>query len=195
MIPMEIVFASNNTQKLREYRNLFAPFGVKVLSKSEAGADTDPICDGNSYEKNAEIKARSVYEILGKPCFADESGLEVKALGGEPGLMSSCYSPDGNHCKDVLTKLEGLRMKERVATYICTICFIDKDGKEQFFSASCDGYIIPYPKGNNGLCYDSIFFDINERSTYSEMPIGRKNVISPRFKASHGLIVAVLCPF
>lgn len=192
---MEIVFASNNVQKLREYRNLFAPFGVKVLSKSEAGADIDPICNGMNYEENAAIKARAVYSVLKKPCFADDNGLEIDALGGEPGIKSACYSPDGDHCKAVLSKLEGLRMRERSAKYICSICFINGQGKEQFFTASSDGYIVPYIRGDNGLCYDSIFYDISERSTYGEMTICRKNILSPRFKAAHGLIVATLCPF
>ncbi|MBQ3919920.1 MAG: RdgB/HAM1 family non-canonical purine NTP pyrophosphatase [Oscillospiraceae bacterium] len=178
---MKIILATNNKNKLREFREILSPMGYEVISQSEAGADIEADETGTTFEENAYIKAKAIYDILHMPVIADDSGLEVDHLGGAPGVYSARYAEPGHRCERVLSELEGVPDNERTARFRCVICFIDADGKAQYVSGSCEGRIGYERRGSNGFGYDPIF--LYDDRTLAEMSADEKNAISHRGKA------------
>lgn len=178
---MKIILATNNKNKLREFREILSPMGYEVISQSEAGADIEADETGTTFEENAYIKAKAIYDILHIPVIADDSGLEVDHLGGAPGVYSARYAEPGHRCERVLSELEGVPDNERTARFRCVICFIDADGKAQYVSGSCEGRIGYERRGSNGFGYDPIF--LYDDRTLAEMSADEKNAISHRGKA------------
>ncbi len=182
---MDIIVASGNAGKIREYRDILAPLGYQVFSCREKGADPDVEETGATFKENALIKARAVHEKLRTAVIADDSGLEVTALGGEPGLYSARYKGLETEHERRMAVLEGLHgVSDRSARFVCCICYIDENGRESTFTGVWNGTIAEGEDGTNGFGYDPIFIseDSSGRTTAS-LPISFKEKYSHRAKA------------
>ena len=174
---MKVVMATNNQNKLREAREIFAPLGIEILSQQEAGANVEPEENGDTFEENALIKAKAVYDIVKLPVFADDSGHCVDALGGAPGVHSARYAPKGEECQKLLTALKDVPDEARGAHFQCTIAYIDENGSGTL-GAACVGKIGYEERGTNGFGYDPVF--LYNGKTLAEMTSEEKNAISHR---------------
>ena len=180
----KMILASSNSHKLREFREILEPLGCEVVSQKEAGIDVDPDETGSTFEENSAIKARAVYEIAKCAVIADDSGLEVDALGGEPGVYSARYGgtrDDRRHNELVLEKLNGVPDEKRTARFIAAITYIDEKGEEFCFVGKFEGRIGYCERGKNGFGYDPIFM-VGDISS-AEMTPDEKNAVSHRGKA------------
>ena len=187
---MEIVLASNNRGKIREVIKIlgecFENEDFTLLSLSDIGFYDDIVEDGSTFEENALITARTVAK-LGYLCIADDSGLEVDALGGAPGIYSARYS--GGHGNDaennqlVLKNLQGVPDEERTARFTCAIACVFPGGEEFTVRASCEGRILHAESGNGGFGYDPLFYVETYGKTLAEVTQEEKNAISHRGKA------------
>lgn len=179
-----LVMATNNENKLREVREILAPLGIEVISQKDAGADAEPEENGSSFAENAMIKAKAVYEMVGLPVIADDSGLCVDALGGRPGIYSARYAPKGNECDKLLDEMKNVPFEARDAHFQCDIAFID--GTEtKICTGCCEGMIGFECKGTNGFGYDPVF--VYGGRTLAEMSAEEKNKISHRAAALNEL--------
>ena len=185
---MEIVFASNNAHKLDEVRSKL-PEHFKVLSLKEVLGDVDIPETGITLDENASIKSRYVYERTGKNCFSDDTGLEIKALNGEPGVYSARYAGENCSFQDnmdkVLRNLDGT--EDRSACFRTVISLI-LNGEEHFFEGRVDGEILKHESGKAGFGYDPIFRPIGFTETFAEMTMQQKNAISHRGLAVQKLV-------
>ncbi|MCL2071284.1 MAG: RdgB/HAM1 family non-canonical purine NTP pyrophosphatase [Oscillospiraceae bacterium] len=176
---MKLIIASNNSGKIREFKQLLEPLGYEVLSQSEAGICIDVEETGNTFEENARLKAEAVYKLSGFSVIADDSGLEVDYLGGEPGIYSARYAPEGGRKKKILEKLEGVPVAQRAARFVCCICYIDGENPiPETVTGVCGGYIGFEERGDNGFGYDPIFM-IGDKS-FAELSDFEKNAVSHR---------------
>lgn len=182
---MDIVIASNNKNKIREFKKIFENTNFNVLSIAEVGIDLDVEETGKTFEENALIKAKAFSEALNMPAIADDSGLCVDALDGAPGVYSARFAGDGHDDLKNNEKLMSL-MKDkenRKARYVCAICFYNQNGKYIVVSDVCEGLITDEPKGNNGFGYDPYFYVSEFNKTMAELTLDEKNTISHRSKA------------
>ena len=180
----KMILASSNPHKLREFREILEPLGCEVISQHDAGIDVEPDETGTTFEENSAIKARAIYEIARCPVIADDSGLEVDALGGEPGVFSARYGgtrDDSAHNALVLSRLEGVPDEKRTARFVCAITYIDAEGVESHFLGKFEGRIGYEERGKNGFGYDPIFMVGGISS--AEMTPDEKNAVSHRGKA------------
>lgn len=181
-----LIIASNNNGKLREFAKLLQPFGFEVISMRQAGFTDEIIEDGDTFEENAHIKARAVFEATGLPTIADDSGLEIDFLGGAPGIYSARYAgenaTDAQRCKKVLDELNGVDISLREARFVCSIYFIYAEDDEYSVNGTVDGYIGEEPVGENGFGYDPIFM-LDEDESMATIGEDEKNRISHRAKA------------
>lgn len=185
---MEIVFASNNAHKLEEVRSKL-PAHFKVLSLKEVLGEVDIPETGTTLDANAAIKARYVFERTGKNCFADDTGLEIAALNGEPGVYSARYAGEDCSFQDnmnkVLRNLEGA--EDRTAKFRTVICLI-LDGEEHFFEGQVDGQMLTEEHGDEGFGYDPIFRPSGFKESFAQMSLAQKNEISHRGRAVQKLV-------
>lgn len=183
---MKIVVATNNKGKVREIKDILE--GYEVVSQSELGIDIDAEETGTTFAENALIKARAIKEFT-KDCaiIADDSGLVVDALGGDPGLYSSRYAGEGctpDQCIDkLLESLKNVSDSERDAYFISVIALIMPDGQEYTFEGRCDGSIAHERHGLGGFGYDPVFYIKEQGKTFSELGDSVKNTLSHRYKA------------
>jgi len=193
-----LVFATNNQHKLEEVRALLAEAGADVASRYEILSLQDIGCNDNipetglSFADNALQKAEYVKVHYNVDCFADDSGLEVRALGMEPGVFSARYANDeGYDCNSLANTEKLLRkmelMKERQAQFRTVICLL-MDGKKEEFEGVCRGEITRNPSGNKGFGYDPVFMPEGHSVTFAEMAMEDKNIISHRGKAVRQLV-------
>lgn len=182
---MKLILATNNQNKLREFREVLEPLGYEVLSQSEAGVSADPEENGKTFRENAYIKAKAVYDLCGEPVIADDSGLEVDALNGEPGVYSARYAEPGHRIEKLLKNLEGVPDEKRTARFRCCICYLDKEGDAFFAEGTCEGKIGYEKRGSNGFGYDPVFM-VGDKSM-AEMTADEKNAISHRGNAIRAL--------
>ncbi len=182
---MEIVIASNNAGKIREYRDIFEPLGFQVLSQAEKGIRLEVEETGTTFEENAVLKARAIYECAHCSVISDDSGLEIEALNGEPGIYSARYKGLPTEDERRTAVLDGLRDKDnRNARFVCCICYIDECGESRLFKGIWNGTIARREEGENGFGYDPIF--ISEEAggkTTASLPISFKETYSHRAKA------------
>ena len=187
---MEIILASNNKNKLREMKQILSPFGYDVISQSEAGINIEVDETGTTFEENAFLKAKAIYDISNKPVIADDSGLEVDALNKAPGVFSHRYAgenaTDAERCRKILDEMENVPTDERTARFVCVICYIDEKGTVSYSRGECVGFIGYEPKGQNGFGYDPIFM-VGEKS-FAEISPEEKNKISHRSAALNKFI-------
>lgn len=182
---MKVILASNNKHKLEEIRKITAPLGYEVISQSEAGCNFDVEETGTTFEENAVLKAKAVYEKMKMPVISDDSGLEVDYLNGAPGVYSHRYAgenaTDADRCAKLLSELSGIEKEKRTARFVCVICFIDENGTETVIRGTCEGYIGTEPLGDNGFGYDPVFM-YGDRS-FAEISAEEKNSVSHRADA------------
>jgi len=181
---MKLYFATNNKHKLQEAKAILHEVGIDVLSLSDAGISLSVEETGDTFHDNAFLKAQALNEILQEPCFADDSGLEVFALHGEPGVRSSRYAgEEGNSDKNIIKLLEELKqVEDRRARFVTVICLI-LDGVSYFFEGEVRGKIIRERRGTGGFGYDSVFVPEGYEKTFAEMTSEEKNKISHRRNA------------
>ena len=191
---MKLIFATNNQHKVDEIRSVIGNSSLEVIALKEAGIDIDIPEPFNTLEENASNKSRSIYEmnridpiVIG--CFSEDTGLEVEALDGEPGVKSARYAAEGRsfdkNIEKLLQKLEGVtNRKAKFRTVISLII----DAKETLFEGSCEGTIVYAKKGNGGFGYDPIFVPDGSSHTFAEMKIEEKNQFSHRKRATDKLI-------
>ena len=191
---MRLVFASNNAGKIREVAKILNECfeeDVTLLSLKDIGFFDDIVEDGDTFEANALIKARTVAR-LGYLCIADDSGLEVDALGGAPGIYSARYS--GGHGNDkennllVLKNLEGVPDEKRTARFTCAIACVTPEGEEFTVKASCEGRILHAEEGDGGFGYDPLFYVEEYGKTLASVTAEEKNAISHRGKALRAFV-------
>ena len=183
---MRLILASNNKNKLREFKQLVEGMDIELLSQSEAGLHLDVEETGTTFEENALLKAESGCRESSMPCIADDSGLVVDALGGEPGVYSARYGPghdasDADRYNYLLNKLGD--EKNRSARFVCCICCTMPDGTVLRSRGECEGEIMHGPKGSGGFGYDPVFKPDAVERGMAELTPDEKNAISHRGKA------------
>ena len=183
---MKAVLASKNAHKLEEISKIVAQFGMELVLQSELGIDVDVEETGTTFEENSMLKARAVMEASGLPAIADDSGLMVDALGGEPGVYSARYGPghdasDADRYNYLLNKLGD--EKNRSARFVCCICCTMPDGTVLRSRGECEGEIMHGPKGDGGFGYDPVFKPDAVERGMAELTPDEKNAISHRGKA------------
>lgn len=186
---MKLIIASNNQGKIREYKEILEPLGFEVMSQREAGVMLEPEENGTTFAQNAAIKARAIFDMVHSAVLADDSGLCVDALGGEPGVYSARYGAletSEERSQLILTKLGDTPVCERTAHFVCNIHLILEDGREITAEGRCSGYIGFEPRGANGFGYDPIFMQ-GDRS-FAEISAEEKNRLSHRAAALNELI-------
>ncbi len=186
---MKIIFATGNQDKMREIREIYSDLDYEILSMKEAGVDVDIIEDGKTFEENALIKARTVSKAYDGEAivFADDSGLEVDYLGGEPGIFSARYmgedTPYEKKMNAIIEKLSGVEKKDRTARFVCAIAAVFPDGHELVKRGTIEGFITDEIAGDNGFGYDPFFYVDEYGCTTAQMTPEQKNAISHRGKA------------
>ena len=184
---MQIIFATKNEGKVKEVKMMLKDLGADVFTMTEAGIDIDIEEDGETFEENALIKAKAVMEKSGCLVLADDSGLEIDYLNGDPGIKSARYMGHDTSYdiknERILKLLDGVPEEERTARFVCAIAAAFPDGRTVTVKGTMEGIIGYEQKGENGFGYDPIFY-VPEIGKYSaELPLKEKNKISHRGKA------------
>ncbi len=179
---MNIWVATSNPHKVDEISSILAPIKIKSFLDLENPPSIDE--NGSTYSENAYIKAKALFDIVKEPVFADDSGLEVDALDGKPGIHSARFSgPDTNHARNVAKMLDVLKDvpdEKRTARFRCVIVYLDKDGNKHEFCGILEGKIGYKTLGNGGFGYDPIFMLPQKNCSVAELSSDEKNVISHR---------------
>ena len=182
---MKVVLASNNQNKLREMKAILSPLGWEILSQKEAGVHVEPEENGVSFEENSFIKAQAVMEAAGLPAIADDSGIEVDALGGEPGVYSARYG--GDACGDdkarnrlLVKNMDAVPEGKRTGRFVSVITMVSPDSSKVVARGELPGEILREEKGDGGFGYDPLFYIPSEGCTMAELTAERKNEISHR---------------
>lgn len=178
------VLATNNQHKIREFREMLSG-QVNILSLADIGCAVDPEENGHTFEANALIKAREVARFTPYPVIADDSGLEVNALGGAPGVLSARYAGPGATDRDnLLLLLQNLENhNDRTASFASCLCVLRPGEEPLFFTGRCHGHIAALPSGEAGFGYDPVFIPDGHNCTFAEMSPDAKNAISHRARA------------
>ncbi|MGX7111415.1 XTP/dITP diphosphatase [Gemella cuniculi] len=177
----ELVLASNNSHKVEEIKNILNEYNILTLK--DISFFDDIIENGSTFEENALIKARTIAKFSKKTAIADDSGLSIDLLNGEPGVYSARYSYEKNDEKNiekVLTKLNG---KTSHAKFVSVIALVKSNGEELTFRGECQGKIILEKRGKNGFGYDPIFYVPELNKTFAQLSAEEKNSISHRKKS------------
>ena len=185
---MKLVFASNNLNKIKEIQSILNG-SIELLSLEEIGCVEEIPETADTIEGNAILKANYVTEKYGFDCFADDTGLEVNALNGEPGVYSARYAGEQKSAEDNMTKLlKSLNNEEDRSAQFKTVIALNLNGQQHLFTGIAKGKIILEKKGNHGFGYDPIFQPENYAETFAELSSEIKNKISHRAKATQQLI-------
>lgn len=183
----KIIFATGNEGKMREIREILKDLGMKILSMKEAGADLNIVEDGSTFLENAEIKARAVWEKIGGIVLADDSGLVIDCLNGEPGIYSARYMGEDTSYEiknqNLLNRAAKARGDERSARFVCSIAAVLPDGNVLHTEETMEGILADNPAGEEGFGYDPIFYLPEFQKTAAELTMEEKNKISHRGKA------------
>ncbi len=186
----QIILASNNEHKLKELKQKLQNLDIDVVSQKEAGYNIDPEETGKTFKENAEIKAKELNKISGLPVLGDDSGLEIDALNGMPGVYSHRFAgenaTDEDRINKVLDLMKDVKEEKRTARFKTVICYIDEKNEMHFFEGIAEGKIGFEPKGINGFGYDPIF--IYNGRTFAEMTGEEKNMVSHRGRAVEKLV-------
>ena len=185
---MKVVLASKNPHKLVEIRQITDKFGFDLVLQSELGVDIDVEENGSTFEENSFMKAEAVMKATGLPAIADDSGIAVDALNGEPGIYSARYGfdeslDDWGRLQLLLKNTEAVPDDQRQAQFVCVITFITPDGKTIQARGEIHGMLTREPYGENGFGYDPIFYYPPMGKTTAEMSSEEKNKVSHRANA------------
>ena len=197
----KLICATGNEHKMKEIRMILADLGMEILSQKEAGIQADVVEDGTTFEENAQIKAGEISKIaLAMPEYkdaivlADDSGLEIDYLGGEPGIYSARYLGEDTSYdiknQVILDRLAGVPDEERTARFVCAIAAALPDGRKEVVRGTMEGIIGHGIAGENGFGYDPIFVPEGYNETFAELGSDIKNKISHR-----ALAINKLCEF
>ncbi len=202
LLPGRLVIASHNQGKVREIRDLLAPFGIEPVSAGELGLP-EPKETGTTFAENALIKAQASAEASGLPALSDDSGLEVLALGGRPGVYPAAWAErhwfEGEPGRDwymAMGKVEGLLAEQgpdvdRSAAFVCTLALAWPDGHSEIFEGRVSGSLTWPPRGTLGFGYDPVFVPTNGTQTFAEIDPAEKHAISHRADAFQKLVAAL----
>jgi XTP/dITP diphosphohydrolase len=181
-----VVIATHNAGKLQEMRGLLAPYGIDAVSAGELGLD-EPDETGATFRENARIKAEAAALVTNLPAFADDSGLAVDALGGEPGIYSARWAGPQKDFPAAMQKVDSLLRRqgavapsERRAHFVSALCVAWPDGHVEEFEARVDGTLVWPPRGTQGFGYDSMFLPDGHDRTFGEMSADEKHGLPPR---------------
>jgi len=186
---MKLVFATRNRGKLRELRQLLLLDHLEILALDDIPGTPEVEEDGDTFAENATKKAREIMEATGLPALADDSGLEVDALGGAPGVHSARYAGEDATDEDrislLLSELQGIPYEQRTARFRCVVAFADPrdPGNVELQQGACEGHILTAPQGKNGFGYDPVFYVEHLKQTFAQIPAQQKNSISHRGRA------------
>lgn len=200
----QVVLASRNRGKISEYRRMLEQAGFSVTGMDQAGVDPGVELpeDGDSFEANALQKASALQKITGGWTLGDDSGLEVDALGGAPGVFSARYSGSHEHgpgrdranCRKLLKELQDVPDERRTARFVCAIAMPGPGGVVITSRGTCEGRIINTPRGESGFGYDPVFVADGYERTMAELSMDQKNRISHRGRALRALVLKLLNP-
>ncbi|MDY3973071.1 XTP/dITP diphosphatase [uncultured Veillonella sp.] len=179
-----LVVATHNKGKIREFKAAFEALGLDVVGVGELVNVPEPVEDGETFLDNARIKANYYMKATGLPCLADDSGLAVDVLGGEPGVHSARYA--GDACDDeannrkLIENLQAIPFEERTAHYVCELALVYPDGREFTARGTCSGLIQDKPVGDGGFGYDPYFYLPDVKQTMAQISLEEKNKRSHR---------------
>ena len=184
----KLLLATNNAGKVKEYRSLLRSIPFELVTPKEIGIAMDIEENGATYADNARLKACALATKSGLLTLADDSGIEVDALDGAPGVMSARYAgknaSDAERVNSLLSKLKDVPEEKRTARFYCVIAIAQPNGQVDFCDGECKGIITLEPGGKNGFGYDPIFFFPGYSKTMAELPLEIKNLISHRGRAA-----------
>lgn len=185
---MELIFGTHNDNKVKEINSLL-PSGYIIKSLTDLGYNTEIEESGTTLEENALIKAKTIFNTFKKNCFADDSGLEVFALGGKPGVYSARYAGNHKNAEDntdkILHELKGINDRQAQFRTVIALIF---EGSEYLFEGIIKGKISTMPLGRNGFGYDPIFIPEKHQLTFAQLKLNEKNKISHRSRAFQKLV-------
>ena len=188
----KIVLASKNSDKVKEMRLVLKDLPLEILSLADFADVPDAVEDGSTFEENALIKAKFFREQTGLACLADDSGLEVDALGGLPGVHSARFAgyhaDDLTNNKKLLDELKKIGVEESAADYRCALAFVDTDGTVLLSEGKILGKIKIVARGTGGFGYDPYFY-LDDEHTMAQLPVDEKNKISHRGAALKEMIL------
>ncbi|UOE93360.1 XTP/dITP diphosphatase [Alkalihalobacillus sp. LMS39] len=183
----ELIIATKNKGKLKEFESMLAPLGFSVTSLLDYPEIPDVEETGLTFAENASIKAMTMARYFQKPVIADDSGLCVDALSGQPGVHSARYAgvekDDTKNNEKLIHELKHVKEEARTARFHCALVLAYPDGKEEVFEGTCEGVITTEPKGSNGFGYDPLLLIPSKGKTMAELTMEEKNEISHRKKA------------
>jgi len=192
---MKLLIATHNPGKVREYEKLLAGLPLELTYPAQEGLDIEVAETGGSFAENARLKAAAYARASGLLTLADDSGLEVDALGGEPGIRSARYAGSGASDEDryrlLLEKLQGVPWDKRTARFRCVIAVATPAGQVYTAEGTCEGIIAFEPQGEHGFGYDPVFYLPEHGMTMAELPPETKNRISHRARAAHNIQLLV----
>ena len=185
---MRLLVATNNPGKIREYDDLLAGLRLDLCGLAEVGLDAEVEETGQTFAENALLKALAYGRASRLLTLADDSGLEVEALGGAPGVYSARYAgkgaSDADRYRKLLAALESVPWEKRAARFRCVIALAWPDGRVETFEGQCDGVIAFEPRGTNGFGFDPVFYMPEHGCTIAELPAEVKNRVSHRARAA-----------
>lgn len=185
---MELIFATNNRHKGDEIQSI-VPEAIKIITLKGAGIDIEIAEPYETLKENAAEKSRKIYALTGKNCFGEDTGLEVAALHGEPGVFSARYAGESNSSeKNIAKLLRNLNQYQDRSAQFRTVIFLILDGQEYFFEGICPGTISVEPVGTGGFGYDPVFIPKGAHKTFGEMTLQEKNTFSHRKIATDKLV-------
>lgn len=201
LAPGKLVIASHNAGKVREIRELLGPYGMEPVSAAELDLP-EPEETGTSFFANAEMKARSAADLSGLVALADDSGLCVEALGGDPGVYTANWAETADGTRDWLMAMEKVEAKlqalgpevSRAAHFVCTLALAWPDGHVNWFEGRVDGALTWPPRGTMGFGYDPVFVPLGSSLTFAELDPAEKKRLSHRSRAFDKLVTGVLQP-
>lgn len=181
----QLIIASQNEGKIKEFRTLFQSLNIEVLSLNDVFTSIPEVVeDGDTFEANARKKAETILELVHRPVIADDSGLVIDALEGRPGVYSARYagepSDDRRNYEKVLKEMEGIPQEKRGARFVAVLALARPNEKTEFFHGTCEGSIAFEAKGSHGFGYDPIFLPQGESRTMAELSEEEKHAISHR---------------
>ena len=180
----KLLIATNNSGKVEEYRRLLGCLPVELTTPSNEGVTEEPEESGDTFEENALIKARFYSEATGLPALADDSGIEVDALNGEPGVRSARYGGlkgnDDDRNKLLLSNLSNVPWEKRTARFVCVVATVWPGAGEETFQGACQGYVAFEPSGQKGFGYDPLFYYPSFGKTFGQADAEAKDSVSHR---------------
>ena len=188
-----LLLATTSADKIREFRQIFADLPLTLLTPADLGLRLDVEETGATFRENADLKARAFWQAAGVPCLAEDSGFEVDALGGAPGVQSARWEGSDYARKNrlVIERLAGLSGGARRCRYVCVIAFAGHDGELDPARGELVGRVAKRPAGAGGFGYDPIFYLPRVRRTLAQLPPEAKNALSHRGRAGRRIRPAV----